>query len=65
MRDYLRQRYRGASAPKHIWCSMSIEDQDALVRLRHLQQAPVALRVVSFEPLLGPSEWWNFPASHG
>jgi protein gp37 len=54
MRDYLRRRYAGAVAPSHIWCGVSIEDVTAAARLRHLAEAPVAIRFLSIEPLLGP-----------
>ena len=56
MRDYLRRRYAEApgQAPRHIWCGVSVEDQQAAVRVRHLQEAPVATRFVSMEPLIGP-----------
>ena len=52
MRDYLRERYGGSCAPPHIWCGVSVEDRSALVRVRHLQESPVALRFLSMEPLL-------------
>ena len=54
MRDYLRRRYGQDLAPKHIWCGVSVEDQTAAPRIRHLQEAPVATRFLSIEPLLGP-----------
>jgi protein gp37 len=41
-------------APAHIWLGTSIEDQAALVRLRHLKAAAASVRFISFEPLLGP-----------
>ncbi len=53
MRDYLRRRYGSAVVPDHIWCGVSVEDHDALVRVKHLQEAPVANRFLSIEPLLG------------
>ena len=52
MRDYLRIRYRGSEAPSHIWCGVSVEDRTALIRVKHLQESPVALRFLSMEPLL-------------
>ena len=52
MRDYLRGRYGGTLAPAHIWCGVSVEDRAALVRVRHLQDSPVAIRFLSIEPLL-------------
>lgn len=53
MRDYLIQRYE-SSVPNHIWCGVSVEDQDGMPRIRHLQQAPVSIRFLSIEPLIGP-----------
>jgi protein gp37 len=54
LRDYVNGRYRGGLAPAHIWLGTSIEDQAALVRLRHLKAAAASVRFISFEPLLGP-----------
>lgn len=52
MRDYLRVRYQDSRAPSHIWCGVSVEDRNALVRVKHLQESPAALRFLSMEPLL-------------
>ena len=54
MRDYLRRRYGPGPAPLHIWCGVSVEDGKAAARIRHLQDAPVPIRFLSVEPLLGP-----------
>jgi protein gp37 len=54
MRDYLRQRYAGSAAPKHIWLGVSVEDGRSSSRIEHLRQAPVAVRFLSVEPLIGP-----------
>ena len=54
MRDYLRGRYGSKLAPRHIWCGVSVEDHRATARIRHLQEAPIATRFLSIEPLLGP-----------
>ena len=54
MRDYLRRRYGSDLTPRHIWCGVSVEDIKATARIRHLQDAPVATRFLSIEPLLGP-----------
>jgi protein gp37 len=54
MRDYLNGRYRRRAPPAHMWFGTSIEDQSALVRLKHLKSAAAAVRFISFEPLLGP-----------
>ena len=34
MRDYLRRRYGEAGSPSHIWCGVSVEDRQALVRVK-------------------------------
>ena len=54
MRDYLRRRYGSGLAPQHIGCGVSVEDNKAAARIRHLQDAPLSTRFLSIEPLLGP-----------
>ena len=54
MRKYLHRRYGARLAPQHIWCGVSVEDQSAVARVRHLRQAPLSTRFLSIEPLLGP-----------
>ncbi len=54
MRNYLLSRYRSSVVPSHIWCGVSVEDSSALVRVKHLQEAPVSVKFLSLEPLLGP-----------
>lgn len=54
MRSYLQNRYGEGAAPSHIWCGVSVEDHTATARIRHLQDAPVPIRFLSIEPLLGP-----------
>jgi len=54
MRDYLRKRYGANLTPRHIWCGVSVEDHNAAARIMHLQDAPVSIRFLSVEPLLGP-----------
>lgn len=54
MRNYLQRRYLGGTAPSHIWCGVSVEDRAATARIRHLRDAPVPMRFLSIEPLLGP-----------
>ena len=56
MESYLSRRYGRERAPRHIWCGVSVEDEQAASRIRHLQRAPVAVRFLSIEPLLGPIE---------
>ena len=54
MKEYLQRRYDECEAPAHIWCGVSVEDHTATARIRHLQMAPVPVRFLSIEPLLGP-----------
>lgn len=54
MKGYLQRRYGRCAAPKHIWCGVSVEDHTATARIQHLQKAPVPVRFLSIEPLLGP-----------
>ena len=54
MRSYLQYRFDESAAPWHIWCGVSVEDHTATARIRHLQEAPVPVRFLSIEPLLGP-----------
>ena len=54
MCNYLRRRYPSSEAPAHIWCGVSVEDNAAKARIRHLQAAPAAVRFLSIEPLIGP-----------
>lgn len=54
MRNYVNRRYGDDGAPRHVWLGVSIEDQAAFTRFRHLQQTRATTRFVCFEPLLGP-----------
>ena len=54
MKNYLQRRYGQSMAPRHIWCGVSVEDHTATARILHLQKAPVPIRFLSIEPLLGP-----------
>ena len=54
MRCYLQNRYGEGAAPWHIWCGVAVKDHTATARIRHLQEAPVPIRFLSIEPLLGP-----------
>lgn len=53
MTYYLQQRYADNQAPQHIWCGVSVEDHSAKTRIKHLRKAPVPIRFLSMEPLLG------------
>ncbi|MDZ7840868.1 MAG: phage Gp37/Gp68 family protein [Gammaproteobacteria bacterium] len=39
---------------KNIWMGVSVESQEYVNRIRHLQRVPAAVRFLSVEPLLGP-----------
>jgi protein gp37 len=52
MRRYINERYASRRAPTHIWLGVSIENRQALVRLKHLRQANATIRFLSLEPLL-------------
>jgi protein gp37 len=54
MRDYLIRRYRDVPPPAHIWLGVSVENSRASARIRHLREAPAAVRFLSIEPLIGP-----------
>jgi protein gp37 len=54
MRDYLRARYGDRSPAPHIWVGVSVEDGCATARVKHLREAPAAVRFLSVEPLIGP-----------
>lgn len=54
MRKYLQRRYPDGVCPRHIWCGVSVEDQQASSRIAHLREAPAGARFLSIEPLLGP-----------
>jgi protein gp37 len=53
MRDTLRTQLQFAANLPHIWWGVSVENRaQGLVRIRHLQEAPAAVRFLSIEPLL-------------
>jgi protein gp37 len=52
MRDFVNERYKAGDSPAHIWFGVSVEDNRALTRVRHLAQTKAAIRFLSIEPLL-------------
>ncbi len=53
LRDMLKTELQFAAGLRHIWWGVSVEDRaHGLVRIKHLQQAPAAVRFLSIEPLL-------------
>jgi protein gp37 len=54
LKKFVNNRYRDCPAPEHIWLGVSLEDQKATTRVRHLTSANVGVRFLSIEPLLAP-----------
>ena len=53
LRNMLQTRLQFAAGLPNVWWGVSVEDQaHGLVRIKHLQQAPAAVRFLSIEPLL-------------
>ena len=53
LRDMLKTRLQFAATLPNIWWGVSVENRaQGLVRIRHLQEAPAAIRFLSIEPLL-------------
>jgi protein gp37 len=53
LRNMLQTRLGFAAGLPHIWWGVSVEDRaHGLIRIKHLQQAPAAIRFLSVEPLL-------------
>jgi protein gp37 len=53
VRDMLQTSLQFAANVPHIWWGISVEDRaHGLIRIKHLQQAPAAIRFLSIEPLL-------------
>lgn len=42
------------SWPPNVWMGVSVENQDYIWRIEHLQRVPAAVRFLSVEPILGP-----------
>ena len=52
--SWTKAYYRKEKLPLHIWLGVSVENQDYVKRIHHLQEAPAQIRFLSIEPLLGP-----------
>lgn len=53
LRDLLCGSLRSSAAQRHIWWGVSVENRKhGVPRIRHLQDAPAAVRFLSIEPLL-------------
>jgi protein gp37 len=53
LRKFINERYQTRSAPAHIWFGVSVENEQAVSRIRHLQTANATIRFLSIEPLIG------------
>ena len=51
-RDYINARYPAAPVPPHIWLGTSVENRQAVSRIRHLRETNASIRFLSVEPLL-------------
>jgi protein gp37 len=51
---FLNVRYRTRPAPPHMWFGVSVENQQAMSRIAHLQKANASVRFLSIEPLIAP-----------
>lgn len=40
--------------PQNVWMGVSVENQDYIYRIEHLQQTEATIKFLSLEPLLGP-----------
>lgn len=53
-RDYINKRYGCDGAPAHIWCGVSVEDQErADIRIPDLDETFAEIRFISYEPAVG------------
>ena len=64
MQRYLNRRYRERAAPSHIWCGVSVEDNQRKTRIRHLRGSLAAVRFLSIEPLLERLHGLDFTGVH-
>lgn len=56
MMDWTQKAFGEIALPPHIWLGVSVENQDYVGRIKHLQQTPARVRFLSVEPLLGPMD---------
>jgi protein gp37 len=54
LQKFVNDRYKTRLAPPHMWFGVSVENRLATSRIAHLQNANVAVRFLSVEPLIGP-----------
>jgi protein gp37 len=54
LRKFINERYPTRKAPPHMWFGVSVENEQAVSRIPHLQAANAAIRFLSIERLIGP-----------
>jgi protein gp37 len=54
LRKFINGRYMDRAAPAHIWLGVSIENEQTISRIAHLERTNAAIRFLSIEPLIGP-----------
>jgi len=54
LRRFINDRYPARKAPPHMWFGVSVENDQALSRISHLQGTNAGIRFLSIEPLIGP-----------
>jgi protein gp37 len=54
LRKFINVRYSTRKAPQHMWFGVSVENEQAVSRIPHLQATNAAIRFLSIEPLIGP-----------
>lgn len=52
--ERLRELAPQLSWPKNVWMGVSVEDENAVFRIRDLVKVPASVRFLSCEPLIGP-----------
>lgn len=65
LRRFINKRYApDDQAPEQIWLGVSVEDRQALSRVRHLQETNATVRFLSIEPLLAPLGEFDLSGIH-
>jgi len=54
LQKFINDRYRTCIAPAHMWFGVSVENEQAISRITHLQKANAGTRFLSIEPLIAP-----------
>jgi protein gp37 len=54
LQKFINDRYRTRPAPAHMWFGVSVENEQATSRIKHLQKANAGIRFLSIEPLIAP-----------